>query len=70
MKMIKCPTCHQVVHFEGERLPPNFPFCSERCKLVDLGKWLGDSYRIAGKELGPNEVADGPESSYEDEKSS
>lgn len=23
-----------------------FPFCSERCKLVDLGKWLGEEYRI------------------------
>lgn len=26
------------------------PFCSERCKLIDLGNWLGESYRIAGDE--------------------
>jgi endogenous inhibitor of DNA gyrase (YacG/DUF329 family) len=25
-----------------------FPFCSERCHLVDLGRWLGEEYRIAG----------------------
>jgi hypothetical protein len=25
-----------------------FPFCSERCHLVDLGRWLGEDYRIAG----------------------
>jgi endogenous inhibitor of DNA gyrase (YacG/DUF329 family) len=26
-----------------------FPFCSERCRLVDLGRWLGEEYRIAGE---------------------
>jgi endogenous inhibitor of DNA gyrase (YacG/DUF329 family) len=25
---------------------PHFPFCSDRCKLIDLGRWLGESYRI------------------------
>jgi endogenous inhibitor of DNA gyrase (YacG/DUF329 family) len=25
---------------------PHFPFCSERCRLLDLGKWLGEEYRI------------------------
>jgi endogenous inhibitor of DNA gyrase (YacG/DUF329 family) len=28
---------------------PAFPFCSERCKLIDLGKWLGDGYAIPSK---------------------
>jgi endogenous inhibitor of DNA gyrase (YacG/DUF329 family) len=32
-----------------------FPFCSERCKLVDLGKWLGEEYRVPGR---PEEVED------------
>jgi endogenous inhibitor of DNA gyrase (YacG/DUF329 family) len=26
-----------------------FPFCSERCHLVDLGRWLGEEYRIPGE---------------------
>ncbi len=25
---------------------PHFPFCSERCKLIDLGAWLDEEYRI------------------------
>lgn len=25
---------------------PDFPFCSPRCKLIDLGRWLGEEYRI------------------------
>lgn len=27
---------------------PAFPFCSPRCKLVDLGRWLGEDYRVPG----------------------
>jgi uncharacterized protein len=29
-----------------------FPFCSDRCRLVDLGKWLGEEYRIPGPRPG------------------
>jgi endogenous inhibitor of DNA gyrase (YacG/DUF329 family) len=39
-----CPICHKA---RGAR-PENkaWPFCSERCRLADLGKWLGEEYRI------------------------
>jgi endogenous inhibitor of DNA gyrase (YacG/DUF329 family) len=30
----------------------SFPFCSDRCRLIDLSKWLGGEYRIAGAHLG------------------
>ena len=30
-----------------------FPFCSERCHLLDLGKWLDGRYRIAGRKVSP-----------------
>jgi hypothetical protein len=30
------------------------PFCSERCKMADLGRWLSDNYRVAGDPLPPN----------------
>lgn len=40
----RCPICDKPV----ERRPANrsFPFCSDRCRLVDLGKWLGEEYRV------------------------
>jgi endogenous inhibitor of DNA gyrase (YacG/DUF329 family) len=39
-----CPTCRGVAHKDGNKL---WPFCSERCHLIDLGRWLGEEYRIA-----------------------
>jgi endogenous inhibitor of DNA gyrase (YacG/DUF329 family) len=27
---------------------PEFPFCSPRCKSIDLGRWLGEAYRVKG----------------------
>jgi endogenous inhibitor of DNA gyrase (YacG/DUF329 family) len=43
---IKCPICKKVTTWEEN---PNRPFCSERCKLIDLGKWAEAEYRIEGK---------------------
>ncbi len=47
-----CPVCKRRVtafpHPPSE-LPRFFPFCSERCKLIDLGAWLDTEYRIRGK---------------------
>ncbi len=37
----------------------SFPFCSDRCRLIDLGKWLGEEYRIPGARAGDG-AADGP----------
>ncbi len=42
---IKCPTCRKEVSWEGN---PHRPFCSERCRLIDLGAWTQERYRIAG----------------------
>jgi uncharacterized protein len=41
-----CPICQNPVEEPkpGEKSP--FPFCSERCKLIDLGRWLGGKYQI------------------------
>jgi len=48
IKTVKCPICGKDVKFnEKEKLPPNFPFCSLRCKLVDLGRWLNEEYSIS-----------------------
>jgi endogenous inhibitor of DNA gyrase (YacG/DUF329 family) len=43
-KRIKCPTCKKA----GDWFATDFgPFCSQRCKLIDLGKWLGEENRIS-----------------------
>jgi len=49
----RCPICKKPCAPRPENR--FFPFCSERCKLVDLGKWLGGEYRIEGR---PEEVED------------
>jgi uncharacterized protein len=40
---VKCPRCGKDVDFEHNRFRP---FCSERCKLIDLGNWISGRYRI------------------------
>lgn len=45
----KCPTCHKIINAPGQEKNDGrkfFPFCSERCKLVDLGSWLDADYKI------------------------
>ncbi len=54
----QCPICKR--HFvlaAGEPRPGWFPFCSDRCKLVDLAAWLDGHYRIvAPLEQGPEDT--------------
>jgi endogenous inhibitor of DNA gyrase (YacG/DUF329 family) len=42
---VKCPTCSKVLQGQPAELPFK-PFCSERCRSIDLGNWLDASYRI------------------------
>ena len=42
--MMTCPICKKEVA-PGH---PDFPFCSERCRLIDLGNWAADKYVIPG----------------------
>ena len=46
--IVICPTCGKSVKWEGNDWKP---FCSERCKLVDLGTWITGEYKIPGEEL-------------------
>jgi endogenous inhibitor of DNA gyrase (YacG/DUF329 family) len=43
-KTVACPHCGRPVPWEDESAYR--PFCSERCRLIDLGDWLDESYRI------------------------
>jgi len=41
---VKCPSCGKAVEWKAEN---RFrPFCSERCKQIDLGAWASESYRV------------------------
>ena len=58
-----CPICRKPV---APRVAnPAFPFCSDRCRLLDLGKWLGAEYRVPGERAGDG--AAGPARPEDDE---
>jgi endogenous inhibitor of DNA gyrase (YacG/DUF329 family) len=55
-----CPVCKRrvtVAQDDPSQLPRFFPFCSARCKLIDLGAWLDGDYRIPSK---PDEESEAP----------
>ena len=60
MKAVNCPTCKKLVQPDGKC----FPFCSERCRLIDLGNWLGGTYHVPGEPVSGDENPD----ENEDEK--
>lgn len=72
MRKVKCPTCKKA----GDWFEQSYgPFCSKRCKLVDLGKWLGEENRISEplrpdvfapyEDLPPGEYLDRPDKEEE-----
>ncbi len=42
----KCPRCGKGIHKNEKESSVNFPFCSRRCKLLDLEKWFDNKYKI------------------------
>lgn len=55
----ECGTCGRSVTYVGG-LPALYPFCSERCRLVDLGKWFREEYSVE-RDLAPDDLPpDGP----------
>ncbi len=45
-RKVKCPICKKETAWQDN---PFRPFCSERCRLLDLGKWASENYRIPGE---------------------
>ena len=59
-RTVNCPRCSTAVAWVADN---HFkPFCSERCKMVDLGAWANEEYRVAAVEQ-EDEVEDGGEAS-------
>ena len=46
-RQVECPTCGKPTPFTKDNRWR--PFCSERCKLIDLGAWFDESNRIPGR---------------------
>jgi hypothetical protein len=51
---VRCPTCRRDVDWDAA---PFRPFCSERCRLIDLGAWLTEQHAIAGDSVTAQEAA-------------
>ncbi len=51
----RCPTCQEELDIPDDF--PSRPFCSARCKLIDLGNWLDEKYRIS-RPLDANDLDD------------
>lgn len=49
-KALRCPTCRTEVPIGS----PDVPFCSDRCRLIDLGKWASGDYKISSPILDPD----------------
>ena len=60
---LRCPICNKRV----KSTDPDFPFCSERCRTIDLGKWASGQYVISSPvkdtedEFGPESEAERPD---------
>lgn len=56
MTKVKCPTCQTEIEWDNKN---SFrPFCSERCRLIDLGDWANETHRIPSSELVSEDVID------------
>lgn len=55
MNKVRCPICQRALSGQGPKEWPDWPFCSPRCRTIDLGRWLGEAYRLPA--AGPVEPA-------------
>jgi len=56
--ILRCPTCRTIVTTRDE----DYPFCSDRCRQIDLGKWANGVYKISSPILDPDVLEDLPSS--------
>lgn len=58
---VECPTCKKSVEWSESN--PYRPFCSERCKLIDLGAWANEEYRVPAENVDPSDLDQGGQDS-------
>ena len=54
-RLVACPQCKTMIEYSPDN--PFRPFCSERCRLLDLGQWASEGYTIAAPVL-PDDLLD------------
>lgn len=54
--MARCPNCGERYEYRTDN--PFRPFCSKRCKLIDLGRWFDGSHHIAGPEMDDESISE------------
>lgn len=54
VKVLRCPSCGMLVRLSDA----DFPFCSDRCRLIDLGKWASGAYKISSPVIDPEVLED------------
>lgn len=59
----RCPICSKTFETPTIEAWPAFPFCSERCRLIDLGRWIDGDYTIPGDP--PEDASNGTEDEAE-----
>lgn len=62
MSSVRCPICDSPMPGDWTEYP-DYPFCSKRCRTIDLGRWLGEEYKVAG---GPSDDRSTPKSDDEE----
>lgn len=50
---VTCPICKKKFEYYSSE---HRPFCSDRCRLIDLGQWLNESYTVPATKLTPEEI--------------
>lgn len=63
-KPILCPICKKPVDPSSEEVP----FCSDRCRLLDLGKWASGDYRISSPVLDPELLEEVEQAQFDAER--
>ncbi len=56
--IVRCPNCKTSMEWSSKNV--HRPFCSERCKLIDLGAWANEEHSIPGEPEQPWEASDNP----------
>ncbi|EBA01130.1 DNA gyrase inhibitor YacG [Marinobacter sp. ELB17] len=51
---VECPTCRKAVEWTDAN--PERPFCSHRCKLIDLGAWANEEYRVPAQNVSSEDL--------------
>lgn len=61
---VKCPQCGRLSLYSPEN--PFRPFCSERCRLIDLGEWASEGYKIPVKHSSSDSLTSSEDDIYDE----